>query len=118
MKAKIFALAGGVMLLGVLGVRFMSQQHAEGERVYREFGCGTCHGESGEGSGRGPSLRKLSEHWNAPALAAYLRDPAAARGSDERLRRLAQNYLPLAMPAFEDLSERQSRALADYLLQD
>lgn len=83
-------------MLCALGLLFLQPHPAKGERLYREFGCGTCHGEKGEGRGRGPSLRSLSAHWQTETLAAYL---------------------PLAMPTFEDLRPEQSRALADYLLQ-
>lgn len=104
-------------MLCALGLLFLQPHPAKGERLYREFGCGTCHGEKGEGRGRGPSLRSLSAHWQTETLATYLRNPTAARTHDKRLRKLAQSYLPLAMPTFEDLRPEQSRALADYLLQ-
>lgn len=110
-------MSSGALVLCALGLLFMQPHHAEGERLYREFGCAACHGEKGKGSGRGPALHGLSAHWQTETLAAYLRDPAAARAGDDRLRKLGQGYLPLAMPTFEDLRPEQSRALADYLLQ-
>lgn len=118
MKTSFWFISGGVLVLCALGLLFLAPRPAEGERLYRKFGCGVCHGEKGEGSGRGPSLRSLSAHWQTETLAVYLRDPAAARTTNERLHKLAQGYLPLAMPTFEDLRPEQSRALADYLLQD
>ncbi len=117
MKPKLLFIAGGVALLGIAVLVFEYRRRAEGAQLYREFGCGACHGEQVEGSGRGPELRGLSAHWQSATLATYLRDPAAARVSDERLRLLSQRYFPLSMPAFEDLQEAHCRALADYLLQ-
>jgi hypothetical protein len=45
-----------------------------------------------------------------------LKDPAAARAGDERLKELAQRYHPLAMPAFDGLNRVALETLVDSLL--
>ena len=120
MKRKYWLLAASAALLGVLAFVFESRERAamrqQGARLYREWGCGTCHGENAEGSGRGPALRALSEHWRRDTLLAYLRDPTIVRAREERLQAMARRFAPLSMPSFEGLNDAQLRALADYVL--
>ncbi|MDZ7381122.1 MAG: cytochrome c [candidate division KSB1 bacterium] len=87
------------------------------EKIYQEWGCGTCHGEDGSGSAQGPSLRGLAAHWRRDTLIRYLRDPAAARVGEVRLQQLARRYYPISMPAFDGLDSTQIGILADHLLQ-
>lgn len=86
-------------------------------QIYREWGCGTCHGEDATGSPKGPSLLGLSTHWRREMLIRYLKDPVSARAADERLEQLSKRYSPISMPAFDGLDETQIEILADYLLE-
>jgi len=87
------------------------------EKIYQEWGCGTCHGENGAGSSQGPSLIGLVGHWQREALVRYLNNPAAIRATDQRLLQLAKRYYPISMPALEGLDSTQIGLLVDHLLQ-
>ncbi|RMF59725.1 MAG: cytochrome c [Calditrichaeota bacterium] len=87
-----------------------------GRQVYEQWGCGSCHGEDGNGSPRGPALRRLPERWDRQTLNAYLKNPRAFRQQDPRLGQLARRYFPISMPSPEGITERQRALLVDYLL--
>lgn len=89
----------------------------EAEHIYREWGCGTCHGEHATGGPQGPSLLGLAAHWRRETLLRYLKDPVSIRATDERLEQLSKRYYPISMPAFDGLEEAQIEILADHLLQ-
>ncbi len=89
----------------------------QGQRLYQEWGCGTCHGDDGNGSPKGPNLRGISFYWKRALLIKYLKNPGEFREYDPRLRDLSRRYFPISMPSPEGLTERQRVLLADYLLQ-
>jgi cytochrome c553 len=91
-------------------------QSVTAQGIYEEWGCGTCHGAGGAGSPQGPALKNLAAHWRRETLLRYLKDPAAARAGDERLKELAQRYHPIAMPAFDGLDRVALETLVDSLL--
>lgn len=88
----------------------------QGKRLYLEWGCGTCHGEDGGGSSRGPDLRGISAYWKRGLLNEYLKNPGEFRERDHRLRELSRRYFPISMPTPEGLSQRERTLIADYLL--
>lgn len=91
-------------------------QSVTAQGIYEEWGCGTCHGAGGAGSPQGPPLKNLAAHWRRETLLRYIKDPAAARAGDERLKELAQRYHPVAMPAFDGLNRVALETLVDSLL--
>lgn len=101
---------------GQLKTEVAPQAKYSAEKVYQEWGCGTCHGENGAGSSQGPSLVGLAAHWPRDLLIRYLKDPAAVRAIDARLEQLARHYDPISMPAFDGLDSTAIGMLADYLL--
>ncbi len=120
---------GDLVLAVLIATSFMTCCHAtknkqtapqaifSAEKIYQEWGCGTCHGENGAGSSQGPPLIGLVEHWQREALVRYLNNPAAMRATDQRLLLLTKSYYPISMPALEGLDSTQIGLLVDHLLQ-
>ncbi|MDZ7303724.1 MAG: cytochrome c [candidate division KSB1 bacterium] len=102
---------------GQLKTKAASDAKFSAEKIYQEWGCGTCHGENGAGSSQGPSLLGLAAYWRRNTLIRYLKDPASARASEARLQQLSRRYYPISMPAFDGLDSTQIGMLADHLLQ-
>lgn len=84
-----------------------------GSGLYKRWNCGACHGEYGGGSSTGPPLKNLSTHWKRKRLADYLANP---NEFNMRLDSLAKRYRPVAMPAFQEMSEEERGDLAAYIL--
>lgn len=111
----------GIVVAGCLEKRLRSAKPAfavakNAQAIYREWGCGTCHGADCAGSATGPALRGLAAHWQSEALQRYLQNPAPLRSRDERLQKLSQRFVPVVMPAFDGVDSTQIAILADYLL--
>lgn len=96
-------------------VRF--DNNAPGYRVYRERGCGTCHGADGLGDRMGPSLADVRLHYDTTRLGMYLREPSRLLAEDERLQQLQARYPRVEMPSYPDLGEEDLEALAGFLLE-
>jgi high-affinity iron transporter len=121
-----------VVLISAAGILFLAASCSgpapsieQGKSLYRENGCGSCHGASGRGDG------PLAANLNIPP--ANLRDPAHfKRGASESeiARTLAEgihdmqgstpqlheNHHDLAMPKFDHLSEVERRSIALYVI--
>ena len=81
---------------------------AEGERVYRELECFTCHGDAGRGDG--PSAPTLTDDWDFPIRAADLTEPWNFNGGasvEDIYRRLRTGLDGTPMPSFSDVIEAQ-----------
>ena len=89
---------------------------ADGATIFKYQLCANCHGANGQGSGRGPALLGLEQHWDQTGLAEFLRDPKAATKADARLGSLAKQYRS-EMRSYEGLNEEQRRVLAAWLLE-
>ncbi len=76
-----------------------NKQISSGKQLYQLY-CGTCHGANREGNegGTNPSLQKIEGKYNEAAIAQLI---AKGRGM---------------MPAFTQLKEGESQAIAKYLL--
>lgn len=69
-----------------------------GATLYHDKGCAYCHGDHGQGTGKGPSLAHLRKDWKAPRIAAQIEN-----GGQK-------------MPSFkESLSEAEIDQLVAYL---
>ncbi len=117
-RRHVYLLFSGLTLV-LAGIIMRPRLHSAppGAQIYREWGCGTCHGVDRRGTAAGPPLQNLPQHWQQEDLQRYLKDPPAVRAQDARLHALAQRYQPITMPAAEGLQPGQISALADYLLQ-
>lgn len=113
----IIAAAALTCCSGQLKTETASEATFSAEKIYQEWGCGTCHGENAAGSSQGPPLLGLAAHWRRDTLIRYLKDPASARASEARLQQLSRRYYPISMPAFDGLDSTQIGMLADHLLQ-
>ncbi|MFQ5629871.1 MAG: c-type cytochrome [bacterium] len=121
---KIFAIAVLPLFLLSCGTetkstelqRSAAQLISTGADLYTKWNCGACHGDFGEGTPKGPPLQNLEQHWNRQALARYLANPGDVLANDVRLKALAKRYRPVAMPAFDELTEQERMALAAYVL--
>jgi mono/diheme cytochrome c family protein len=89
---------------------------SEGRAVYAAQTCGTCHGQSRQGSNTAPPLRDLAANWNEETLVAYLRDPLSARAGNPRLEELARRWTS-EMPATQFTDGAKLRSLVRYLLE-
>lgn len=116
---SIIVLGGWAVLLGGCG-RPASQAPpaaaGEGRAAYVALMCGSCHGQSRQGSPTAPPLRGLAAHWSEEALVAYLRDPLSARAGNPRLEELARRWSS-DMPPVQVKDEARLRVLARYLLE-
>ena len=87
-----------------------------GRLVYREEGCGARHGADLRGATMGPSLERLSRHWETEPLERFLVAPDEAIAASSRLQRLDAAY-PANMPGVFDRDSERLRALVAYLLE-
>lgn len=84
------------------------------ENILASNRCYVCHGRDLNGSGMAPSLAKVGENWKKPSLVSYFQNPTAFL-NNQRMAALKDQY-NRSMPAFENLSQEELNALADYLL--
>lgn len=68
---------------------------ADGQSTYQRAGCATCHGSRGQGTPKGPKLRKLRESLNPIVLSAKL-----AKHQNKMYRRARNLRLPA--PSLEE----------------
>jgi mono/diheme cytochrome c family protein len=54
--------------------------------------CASCHGFERQGSWMGPPLLELAEHWDAPSLSSFIKDPSVFLKTDQRIRDLAKRF--------------------------
>ena len=87
-----------------------------GREVYREEGCGACHGADLRGAPMGPSLERLSKRWESESLEHFLIAPDEAIAASSRLRRLDAEY-SADMPGVFNRDGERLRALVAYLLE-
>lgn len=84
----------------------------EGRALYRENGCGTCHGASGHGDG--PVAKTLDPR------PRDFRDPAAFKNGIDAgaIAETIETGVPQGgrMPRFSHLTERERRSLALYVV--
>ncbi len=88
-----------------------------GKTLYKDAGCGDCHGA--EGTGNGPSVNGLKDHWGFPIQPSNLTRKPFKSGSnpDELYRTLSTGLDGTPMPSYADsLEPRQIWALAYYIL--
>lgn len=84
------------------------------ENILANNRCYICHGRDLQGSGMGPSLAKVGENWKKPSLVSYFQNPTAFL-NNQRMVALKDQY-NRDMPAFENLTQEELNALADYLI--
>jgi mono/diheme cytochrome c family protein len=88
---------------------------ADGAEIYRSQWCADCHGESLEGTFKGPPLADLAPHWYTPEnLAEYLADPERFVQGTPRVRWLRWRY-DYDMPAYRELTRAERMTLARWL---
>ena len=99
-----------------------SSELERGHRLYRETGCGLCHGPNGEGGVKNPNSDS-----DPPESVPGLYDIAEGYSRKDLLRKVHIGYQPrkkkasgpeprLSMPAFSDvLSEDEAATIADYV---
>ncbi|MCB9915194.1 MAG: c-type cytochrome [Planctomycetes bacterium] len=83
--------------------------------LFLEVRCDSCHGSDRRGSWMGPPLVDLEQHWTAPDLARYLRDPLPVIEATPRLTELKRQYTN-PMRAFPELPQAERLRLAEWLL--
>jgi len=106
-----------LVLLGLVACTMRGQPEpgASGAEIFAVSGCIACHGEDRSGTGSGPNLQKLSEHWQSPLLASYLANPKDWIAKDQRLQEL-DNQFSSSMPSFDNLNLQERERLAHWLL--
>jgi cytochrome c2 len=73
-----------------------------GEKLFQEEGCSTCHRFKGKGGNMGPDLTAITQLKSDSSIESYLKDP------------MQQN--PHArMPSFDNLSGGKRKAIIAYL---
>ena len=88
---------------------------ASGATIYELQNCANCHGDSGEGTTRGPILADLAAHWSREDLAEFLAAPSYWAERDARLAHLRASYSG-AMSPYDNLTPDERLRLADHLL--
>lgn len=84
------------------------------ETLMQENSCYTCHRSDLSGSGAGPELVNLSEHYSRDQLINYLRNPDSYSG-DDRFESYKEKYKQI-MPSYNHLDVKDLGKIADYLL--
>lgn len=111
--------SAGSVLFGVLALAACGSSGSgpdAGLAAYRQLGCGSCHGNDGQGLRTAPPLRGLSARWTEDELVAFLRNPKAVRAQRPQLEALAGQY-PVDMAGFPTAPEDTLRAVARHVLQ-
>jgi cytochrome c553 len=85
------------------------------EALYVRLGCARCHGNELEGTRTAPPLENLSAHWTEDELVAYLKNPAAFRGSKQHVQALAERYA-VDMTATVGATDDELRRVAGWVL--
>ncbi len=91
-----------------------SSDEINAESILANNRCYICHGRDLSGTGMGPSLAHVKDNWKKPSLISYFQNPQAFL-NNQRMVALKDQY-NRNMPAFENLSQEELNALADYLL--
>ncbi|MBI4528798.1 MAG: c-type cytochrome [Deltaproteobacteria bacterium] len=88
-----------------------------GERLYREAGCGSCHGPDGKGNGRAD--QELKDHWGFPIEPTNLTLKPFKSGHDPQdlYRTINTGLDGTPMPSYADaLSPKEQWSLVLYIL--
>jgi len=96
-------------------MRGQPEPGASGAEIFAVSGCIACHGDDRSGTGSGPSLLNLAQHWTGPKLGAYLAAPGAVIAQNPRLQKLDAKF-GASMPAFDNLNQLERERLAHWLL--
>ncbi|GAB4390380.1 MAG: hypothetical protein Kow0025_21980 [Thermodesulfovibrionales bacterium] len=100
MKARHLALAAvALALAGYAGWYYLTAP--DGGELFRKMGCIRCHVFRGVGEGD-IDISSVSRKWSRARIMEHIRDPARTDPD-------------IAMPSFAFLSDRELRALAEYL---
>ena len=102
---KLGIVGGGLGLLLVtapVGAQERELILADGQQVFIDNGCFTCHSVRGSGSADGPDLSHVGGRYDEDALAGWLRDPA-------------RHNLSVHAQRFQHLTRGQVEQLAAYL---
>ena len=89
---------------------------AQAQAIYEDQSCGVCHGETADGGEIGPALRDLAPYWDVERLTAYLRDPDGFRSANPDFDARRTQAYDMEMPAYDELSDEDSRVLLGWLL--
>jgi high-affinity iron transporter len=113
-RAKILAVAVALFALAACESEELREaRRAEGQRLFNEQGCVVCHGPAGRGDG--PRARALN-----PPPRDFRQLDAYVQGTGVReLAATLQTGIRVhdaQMPSFGHLSERQRRALAEFIV--
>ena len=111
-----FTLLIPLLLIPSLACRQTPPPGASGETIYILQNCANCHGESGEGTKRGPAFIELNTHWDRSAMAEFFAHPKAVAKQDARLSAMIEKF-GSSMSTYDNLSQNERLRLADYLLE-
>lgn len=87
----------------------------DGMALITRLGCISCHGSDLNGTGVGPSLVQVKDHWKRDALINYLRNPSSYSG-DARFEAYKAKYNNISMPSYSNIDVKELGKIADYLL--
>lgn len=92
------------LLILVLGNAFAQESTETGRKVFQQAGCMACHKIQGQGGPTGPDLTHIGAiRTDKSWYRKFIRDPASVNTASR-------------MVAFDDLSEKEMKALITYLL--
>ena len=106
---------GLLVLFGIAACGEDSFSKHPGGQVFKESGCIRCHAASLTGTAKGPSLQGLQANWTQESLILYLSNPREYIRSDERLKKMAEQYNE-TMPRIR-MSDESREQLAKFLLE-
>lgn len=89
-----------------------SDPKREGAAIFASSGCGHCHGDSGQGTAKGPSLRDLRKRMSSDVVMKQIRDggksmpPFGDTLDDKQIKNLMK-FLRARHPEFQPASTSQ-----------
>ena len=108
---------GGLSLLLTSSSFSQSEKKlSEGEKVWNEQGCATCHGADFKGTELGPALKRLKKNWKKNDLLIYMNGPGAYAEKNARLKKIGEKFTLMRMPDFDFLPKKQATDLVDFLI--
>ena len=111
----IVSVATWLALAACSGTDSEAHGRTDGQQLFAQQACTTCHGDHGQGSMLGPPLTGAHAAWTREKLVEYLADPQGFAAKDPRLSQQGKKYFQ-PMPSYKALTPEERASLADYVL--
>jgi mono/diheme cytochrome c family protein len=115
MRGRVSALLAVLALAGVAAAAERDVLRAEGARVYAQY-CVGCHGEQGDGSGPAAAMLITKPRDFTKGVFKFRSTPSGSLPTDDDVFRIvSRGVYRTSMPEWSLLSERERRAVVEYV---